>query len=261
MKAAPRLATGLGQTGALNEEAMTRASESIARMATLAEQLGATRIEAVATSAVRDASNAPEFLARVFRETKVRVRVLDGEEEARLSYRSAVAHFDLGVGRTVVMDIGGGSLELALSADGIIERLTSLPLGAIRLTESFLADGGSGAKALRKLRREIRETIRPGLPVRDWRGAQLIGSGGTFTNLAGMYLTRQGIFTARSVHDARVPRGEVEHLLEQLHSMSPEERRTVEGLNADRADIIVAGLAVIAEVMARLESTEVAVSR
>src|SRR5215212_6097066 len=160
MKAAPRLATGLGATGALDDEAMTRSVESIARMATLAEQLGATRIEAVATSAVRDASNAPEFLARVFRETKVRVRVLDGEEEARLSYRSAVAHFDLGVGRTVVMDIGGGSLELALSADGIIERLTSLPLGAIRLTERFLADGNGGPKALKRLRREIRDAIR-----------------------------------------------------------------------------------------------------
>ena len=261
MKAAPRLAARLDETGALNDEAMTRAVESLARMAMLAEQLGANRIEAVATSAVRDASNASEFLARVYRETKLRVRVLDGEEEARLSYRSAVAHFDLGVGRTVVMDIGGGSLELALSADGIIERLTSLPLGAIRLTERFLADGNGGPKALKRLRREIRDAIRPALPVRDWRGAQLIGSGGTFTNLAGAYLTRQGIFTARSVHAARVPRGDVEHLLEQLYAMSPEERRNVEGLNADRADIIVAGLAVVAEVMARLESAEVAVSR
>ena len=261
MKAAPRLASGLGETGLLADDAMKRAIEEISRMATLARQLGAERIEAVATSAVRDASNGDEFLHRVLRETGLEVRVLDGEEEARLSFRSALAHFDLGSGRAVVADIGGGSLELVLSVDGVIERLVSLPLGAVRLTERFLPDGSTSPKALRRLRKEVRAQLRPQLPVRDWRGAPMIGSGGTFTNLAGLYLTRQGIFTARSVHAARVPRGDVEHLLEMLHAMSPDERRSVEGLNADRADIIVAGLAVVAEVMARLEAREVQVSR
>ena len=248
MKAAPRLASGLVDTGMLDEEAMGRAVEDIARMATLARQLGAERIEAVATSAVRDAANGDEFLHRVHRQTGLNVRVLDGEEEARLSFRSALAHFELGSGRAVVADIGGGSLELVLSVDGVIERLVSLPLGAVRLTERFLPVGTTSPKALRALRREVRAQLRPHLPVRDWRGAPMIGSGGTFTNLAGLYLTRQGIFTARSVHAARVPRGDVEHILEMLHAMSPAERRTVEGLNADRADIIVAGLAVVAEV-------------
>lgn len=261
MKAAPRLASGLVDTGALQDDAITRAVESIGRMATLARQLGAERIEAVATSAVRDASNGDEFLQRVNRETGLFVRVLEGEEEARLSFRSALAHFELGAGRAVVADIGGGSLELVLSVDGVVERLASLPLGAVRLTERHLRDGSSRPKALRALRREVRATLRPQLPVRDWRGAALIGSGGTFTNLAGLYLTRQGVFTARSVHAARVPRSDVEHLLEMLHAMSPDERRTVEGLNPDRADIIVAGLAVVAEVMARLETREVQVSR
>src|SRR5206468_11868545 len=134
-------------------------------------------------------------------------------------------------------------------------------LGAVRLTEHVLPIGTTSPKALKALRREIRAQLRPHLPVRDWRGAPMIGSGGTFTNLAGLYLTRQGIFTARSVHAARVSRGDVEHLLEMLHAMSPAERRGVEGLNADRADIIVAGLAVVAEVMARLEAREVQVSR
>ena len=261
MKAAPRLASGLVDTGALQDEAITRAVEAIGRMATLARQLGAERVEAVATSAVRDATNGDEFLQRVHRETGLFVRVLDGEEEARLSFRSALAHFELGAGRAVVVDIGGGSLELVLSVDGVIERLASLPLGAVRLTDRFLRDGSSRPKVLRAMRREIREVLRPHLPVRDWRGAAVIGSGGTFTNLAGLYLTRQGVFTARSVHAARIPRGDVEHLLEMLHAMSPDERRSMEGLNPDRADIIVAGLAVVAEVMARLEAREVQVSR
>src|SRR3954471_19538847 len=123
MKAAPRAPTGLAATGALAETSVSAAIDALERMATLAQQLGAERVDAVATSAVRDASNASGFLAQILRETGLRVRVLDGDEEARLSFRSAVAHFDMGVGRTVVVDIGGGSLELALSAEGVLERL------------------------------------------------------------------------------------------------------------------------------------------
>jgi exopolyphosphatase / guanosine-5'-triphosphate,3'-diphosphate pyrophosphatase len=259
MKAAPRLGAGLRETGLLSETSMRKALEALTRMATLARQLGATRIEAVATSAVRDAANGLTFLELVRSETGLKVKVLRGEEEARLSFRSALAHFEMGVGRAVVMDIGGGSLELALSADGLLERLISLPFGAIRLTEEFLAPG-TRRKGVRKLRAAIRDDIRRTLPVRDWRGAQVIGSGGTFTNLAGIYLMRQGVQTARTTHGTRLPRVELEHILDMLQDMSPEQRAAVPGLNPGRADIIVAGFAVAAEVLARLESRELIVS-
>jgi exopolyphosphatase/guanosine-5'-triphosphate,3'-diphosphate pyrophosphatase len=260
MKAAPRLAAGLGATGALSDTAIHAAIEAVERMATLAKQLGASRIDAVATSAVREASNAGGFLAEITRATGLKVRVLDGDEEARLSFRSAVAHFDMGVGRTVVVDIGGGSLEIALSAEGVIERLGSLPFGAIRLTEEYFADGVT-PKRVRKLRRAVAEGVGSQLPRRDWRGAQLIGSGGTFTNLAGIYLARQGILTARSVHAAHIPRADLEHILDMLVGMTPDERRAVPGLNPERADIIVAGIAASAEVLRRIEAREIVVSR
>jgi exopolyphosphatase/guanosine-5'-triphosphate,3'-diphosphate pyrophosphatase len=260
MKAAPRLAAGLGTTGELSEASIDGALDAIERMATLARTLGAERVDAVATSAVRDAGNATAFLTAIQRRAGLKVRVLDGEEEARLSFRSAVAHFDMGVGRSVVMDIGGGSLELALAAEGVIERLGSMPYGAIRLTEEFLA-GGITPKAVRKLRKEVCCGIKDELPRRAWRGSQLIGSGGTFTNLAGIYLARQGILTARSVHAAHIPRADLEHILDSLAEMSPEERREVPGLNPERADIIVAGIAVAAEVVRRLEARDVVVSR
>ena len=259
MKAAPRLGTGLTETNMLADEPMRLAVESLIRMATLARQLGAKRIEAVATSAVRDAINGPAFIARVRQETGLRVRILVGEEEARLAFRSALAHFELGHGRAVVMDIGGGSLELALSAEGLVERLISLPYGALRLTEQFLG-ASPRAKDVRKLRKYVREGILKSLPVRDWRGADVIGSGGTFTNLAGIYLARQGMRAARSVHGTRIPRVEVEHVLEMLQEMTVEERLTVQGLNSGRADIIVAGLAVAAEVLARVEPRDLAAS-
>jgi exopolyphosphatase/guanosine-5'-triphosphate,3'-diphosphate pyrophosphatase len=259
MKAAPRLGAGLSESGALGDEPMRLAVESLQRMATLARQLGAKRVEAVATSAVRDATNGAQFLTQVRQQTGLKVRVLDGAEEARLAFRSALAHFELGHGRCVVMDIGGGSLELALAAEGLVEHLVSLPFGALRLTERFLSKG-STPKAIKKLRKFIREDIRKALPVRDWRGAEVIGSGGTFTNLAGIYLARQGMRAARSVHGTRIPRAEVEHVLEMLAEMSVSERLAVPGLNAGRADIIVAGLAVAAEVLARVEPREIGAS-
>jgi len=260
MKAAPRLAAGLSTNGALSDTSIHAAIEAVERMATLARQLGAERIDSVATSAVREASNASAFLAEIQRRTGLRVRVLDGDEEARLSFRSAVAHFDMGVGRTVVVDIGGGSLELALSAEGVIERLSSFPFGAIRLTEDYF-QAGITAKKVRKLRRLVRDGIRAELPRRDWRGAQIIGSGGTFTNLAGIHLARQGIITAQSVHAARIPRADLEHILDTLVDMTPDERRATPGLNPERADIIVAGIAVAGEVLRRVEARELVVSR
>jgi exopolyphosphatase/guanosine-5'-triphosphate,3'-diphosphate pyrophosphatase len=260
MKAAPRLGAGLHRSGELAAEGIERAVESLTRMATLARQMGAERIEVVATSAVRDAANASAFLARVKREAKLDVRVLNGEDEARLCFRSALAHFDLGHGRALVMDIGGGSLELALSAEGVIEHLASQPLGAIRMTELFLSEPIS-RKDVKALRSAARDMIRAEVRARDWRGAQVIGSGGTFTNLAGIHLARQGVAMARSVHGTLIPREELEHVLDMLVSMTADERRTVAGLNPERADIIVAGLAVAAEVVARVDARDVLVSR
>lgn len=259
MKAAPRLGAGIQQTGELNRDAIDAAIAALGRMEALSTQLGAKRTRLVATSAVREASNAAEFLARVKLETGLDVVVLDGEDEARLSFRSAQAHFDLASGHAAVIDIGGGSLELALSAEGLVERLISLPFGAIRLTEKYFSKG-INSRAMRKLRRAIRRGLREEVSARDWRGAQVIGSGGTFTNLAGIVLSRQGMRTARTVHGTIVQRGELEHLVDRLSAMSAAERLAVPGLNAARADIIVAGLAAVAEVLARLEAKSLAVS-
>jgi exopolyphosphatase / guanosine-5'-triphosphate,3'-diphosphate pyrophosphatase len=173
-------------------------------MVGLARTLSAERIEIVATSAVRDASNASDFTSQILADTGVPVRVLSGEEEALLCFRSALAHFELGAGRSLVMDIGGGSLELVLAKDGLIERLASLPFGAVRMTERFLTPVVR-ARGVRRLRAHVREGLKRAMPVKDWRGAQVIGSGGTFTNLAGIVLTgeRDGALHAWHAHHAR----------------------------------------------------------
>jgi exopolyphosphatase/guanosine-5'-triphosphate,3'-diphosphate pyrophosphatase len=259
MKAAPRLSAGVDVTGLLGDANVQAALEALQRMQALASQLGATRIECVATSAVRDAGNGAAFLARVREVTGLTARIISGEEEAHLSFRSAQAHFDLGSGRHVVCDIGGGSLELALSADGLVERLFSFPFGAIRATETFVA--GDARRGVRRLRKALRRELAPRFAVKEWRGATMIGSGGTFTNLAGMLLSKQrALQAARSVHGTVVTRGDVEHMLDRLMGLSPAERLVVPGLNPLRADIIVAGLAAAAEVMAFLDIRELHVS-
>jgi exopolyphosphatase/guanosine-5'-triphosphate,3'-diphosphate pyrophosphatase len=258
MKAMPRLGEGLEATNALSPVAIEAALAAVQRMVTLARQLGAVRIEIVATSAVRDASNGSEFTAQLAATTGEVVRILSGEEEAILCYRSALAHFELGAGRTVVMDIGGGSLELVLAKDGLIERLASLPFGAVRLTEKFLTPSVR-PRRVRALREHVRLGLKKAVPVKDWRGAQIIGSGGTFTNLAGIILSRQSV-SARGTHGTRVTRAELEHVLDWLQQLDADERRYVPGLNPARSDIIVAGLAVAAEVLARFDPRDLLTS-
>jgi exopolyphosphatase / guanosine-5'-triphosphate,3'-diphosphate pyrophosphatase len=259
MKAAPRLGAGLFKRGSLNEIAVQNALSTLSRMATLANQLGVERTEVVGTSAVREASNGEQFLKLVRAETGLSVRILRGDDEARLSFRSALAHFDLGVGRAVVMDIGGGSLELALSADGLVERLISLPFGAIKMTEQYVGTPFK-KKGMRKLRKTVRRELRRTVAARHWHAARIICSGGTFTSLAAIYLARTGIENAKTVHGTVIPRVELEHIVDLLHNMTLEERQKVPGLSAARADIIVGGLAVAAEVAARVEAKELVIS-
>ena len=259
LKAAPRLGAGLSKRGSISEIAIQNALSTLSRMATLANQLGVKRTEVVATSAVREASNGEQFLRLVRSETGLKIKILRGEDEARLAFRSALAHFDLAVGRAVVMDIGGGSLELALSADGLVDRLISLPLGAIRTTERYLGDGQK-KKGMRKLRKNVREELRKHLSARHWHAARIICSGGTFTTLASMYLARIGMESAKTVHGTVIPLFELEHIIDMLHNMSPQERQAVPGLSAARSDIIVGGLAVAAEVAERVEARELVVS-
>jgi exopolyphosphatase / guanosine-5'-triphosphate,3'-diphosphate pyrophosphatase len=263
VKAAPRLAAGLAASGRLDPAAVGRAMETLARMRQVCDRRGVTKLAAVATAAVREASNGEEFLQRVRSELGIPLRIIDEETEATLAYRSVAHHFRLSGSRTLVADIGGGSLELVGAVDGLIELTASLPLGAVRLTETHLSDGGDGAnarRAVRRLRSHVRKLLKREVTLRDWASAQVIGSGGTFTTLARMASARQTGTVADHVHGTTVPVAEVEHLLEFLETRSLEQRRAMAGLNPQRADIIVAGLAVTAELLEQTDARALVVS-
>lgn len=260
VKDQPRLARGLAATGRLDDDAIRAALETMARMQAVCQRRGVTRLAAVATAAVREAANGAEFVQRVQRELGIPLRIIDAETEAQLSWRSVAHHFRLDGSRALVADIGGGSLELIGAVDGLVEATSSLPLGAVRATEGFL----TGTKDLRRevsaLRTYARKQLRKALPWREWTGATVIGSGGTFTNLGRMAVARRGFPVPDSIHGTQVPTGEVEQLLEWLSTRTPEQRRNIVGLNPQRADIILAGLAVTAELLDLSDSRGVTVS-
>jgi exopolyphosphatase/guanosine-5'-triphosphate,3'-diphosphate pyrophosphatase len=260
LKDQPRLAAGLATTGCLDEAAIERALTTLARMREVCQRRGVKRIAAVATAAVREAANGPRFVRRVRQELDIPLRIIDAETEAALSYRSVAHHFRLAGERTLVADIGGGSLELIGAVDGLVELTVSLPLGAVRLTELHLPGERAAHKEVAQLRAHVRKQLKRGLSARAWAAAMVIGSGGTFTSLARMVQGRRGLPPGDTVHGVSVTAAEVEQLLDWLASRTPEQRRQVPGLNPERADIILAGLAVTAELLDWVRSRTLTVS-
>jgi exopolyphosphatase/guanosine-5'-triphosphate,3'-diphosphate pyrophosphatase len=247
-KETTRIGEGMGTSARLSREAMQRALQALQRMTDIARGFGAQTVQAVATSAVREAKNRDTFLRRVENEVGLKVRLITAEEEAWLAFLSMLHHFDVGKQRFFGLDIGGGSAALILGLGPHVENIHCLPLGAVRLTEKFLHRDPIAENELKKLRRHIKQHL---LPIRNAGevGMQmLIGSGGTVTTIAEIHKALQREKYA-GVHGYEMNRAQVQHVLEVLCRKSLKERRALAGLNADRADIIVAGVTVVNQVM------------
>jgi exopolyphosphatase/guanosine-5'-triphosphate,3'-diphosphate pyrophosphatase len=251
-KETTRLAQGLAKTGRLSEEAMARALQTLGRMKTIAEGYAVDRLELIATSAVREAANRRKFVRMVRERLGLNIEIISTEEEGMLSFRSVARHFDLSSQNTAVVDLGGGSAELILAAKGIVEDVFSLPIGSVRLTERFLHSDPPTDEEIKALRREVRTKFREIVGKLSFTPQLMIGAGGTFTALANMSLKMRGeSYTSVGGHE--LSRSEVRHILDNLRRMPLRARRSVPGLNADRADIIVAGLIVIERLLKYLQ--------
>lgn len=253
---ATRLGHGLYDTGRLGEEPMERSLEALGRMKAIAEGHRVSEIRAIATAAVREAANGRTFRRRAQRRHGLRIEVISSRQEARLAYLSMVRRFDLN-GRPIAMvDIGGGSLELVLAAGSVVERVYSLPLGAVRLTERCISSDPVSKRDWKALNKQIDREIDKTVGKPPFKTPTMLGSGGTFTTLASMMkLQREGL--DGSVQGYPVNRSDVDGLLKQLRATSLAERRQLTGVNADRADIILAGIAVIARLAERLGCEEI----
>lgn len=247
-KRTTRLAHGLARNGRLTADAIRQSLEALQQMKAIAAGYGAERLGVIATSAVREAANGMDFIRRVREDVGLQVEVISPNDEGRLSFKSVERHFDLKYGNTVVTDLGGGSVELVFAAKGIVEEIHSLPLGAVRMTESFLKSDPPTDKENDRLREHVRDTLRSHVGPPKVRPHTMIGSGGTFMALASISM-RMRDQTYPRVAGYELTRSEVCHILGYLRRLPLRARRAVSGLNADRADIIIAGVAVIERVM------------
>jgi len=247
-KVTVRLGEGLYETGNLSSRACARALEALIRQKKIIDGYGVRAVEAVATSAVRKAANGKAFIAAVREQVGLAVAVISGDEEAELAALSAFNNFDMEGGRYLLVDIGGGSLEVVTAVGRHVEEIFSLELGAVYLTETFLKSEAPTAQAHNRLRRHIRKTLKETFADGSPMVNAVIGSGGTVTSMATMLLAgrKEGY---GSTHGYEILRSDSVHLLAMLQRKSLKELCAVPGLNPDRADIIVAGVTVIDELL------------
>jgi exopolyphosphatase/guanosine-5'-triphosphate,3'-diphosphate pyrophosphatase len=242
-----RLGEGVDERRQLLPTAVARVRNVLADYRRIAAELGTDRVLAVATSAVRDAENGEAFLGEVAWSYGFATRLLDGDEEALLTHRGVTAGRPL-TGRTLIVDVGGGSTELLVGSAEGVELHTSLQLNCVRLTERF---GDDVERAAAHVRAQL-----PELGPLD----EAIGVAGTVTTLATLDLGLAE-YDPERIHGHRVPLAAVERWLERLAALSLEERRRVPGLEPERAPVIVAGIVIVREVMrtfglAELEASE-----
>jgi exopolyphosphatase/guanosine-5'-triphosphate,3'-diphosphate pyrophosphatase len=241
---------GSGCVGVLPETAVNDTVEVISSFLREVRKEGPAqkplRTVAVATAAVRDATNRNDFLRRLKREAGISVRVLSGEDEARLGALAALERLAFRDG--VVVDLGGGSLQISLIRAGGVHHAASAPLGAVRTTKRFFKNDPPAKREVLALREEVQNRVRALLPAAR-EGKTMIGIGGTVRTLASMQIaTLDGPQPSRQ--GFRLWRSDITRLREQLEISSTRERQRIPGLKAERADIILAGAVVVEEVMA-----------
>jgi exopolyphosphatase/guanosine-5'-triphosphate,3'-diphosphate pyrophosphatase len=260
----PRLGEGVGRTGRLTEQAIARALDALGEIRAIMNRFPVDVVVPVATSAVREADNAADFLDRARAEAGLDVEVISGAEEARrtwLGVRAGLAEAGRAVGDAVVMDIGGGSTELISVRGGAFHHAISLNLGVVKLTERCVHHDPPRDAELRRLDAEAREALRDALPVRDASGPRpdVIGTAGTVTAAAVLHLGLTHYEPAQ-IHDRLIPRSAVRAVAARLAGMTTEQRRRLPSLDRGREDVILAGLAILGETLDFLGAEDVRVS-
>ncbi|MGY1500035.1 Ppx/GppA phosphatase family protein [Streptomyces sp. QTS52] len=241
-----RLAQLLDEAGAIGPEGVDKLVAVIQDALQAAEDKGVVDLLPFATSAVREASNADDVLARVQAETGVELQVLTGSEEARLTFLAARRWFGWSAGKLLVLDIGGGSLEIAYGIDEQPDTAVSLPLGAGRLTAGWLPGDPPDPDDIRSLRRHVRAQIARTVGEFSRFGApdHVVATSKTFkqlARLAGAARSTDGLYVQRELK-----RESLQTLVPELASMTTAERAALPGVSEGRANQLVAG-ALVAE--------------
>jgi exopolyphosphatase/guanosine-5'-triphosphate,3'-diphosphate pyrophosphatase len=243
-----RLGRGVDLSGQLSAEAIEAVCDTVGEYIALYQELDASEVVAIATSAVRDASNGDAFIAELRERFALSARVLDGSEEARLTYLGATSEHPP-TEPTLVVDIGGGSTELVVGIGDELSFHTSLQAGVVRQTERHISSDPPTASELEELADGVRGLIDSAVAAHPEAHAEAgLAVAGTPTSLAAI---EQGLapYDPDRVHGYRLSLRSIQTMLSRLASVPLAERLQVTGLHPDRAPTIVAGVVILVEVM------------
>ena len=256
-----RLGSAAGDMKRLDPDAIDRGVAALDRCRRIAETWDAD-IVAVATSAVREAENRDEFLARARDEAGVEVAVISGYEEARLIHLGVLQSLPVFDKRLVLCDIGGGSTELLVGEGGHTSFARSLKIGAIRLTERFFADGDWSEARVRVARRFLADILTtPGIAIRAERPEVFVASSGTAETVVAMAAARRGDEKPRNLSGATATRSEVSAVVANLIAAGgPDGARSLAGIDPKRLDIMLGGALILEAVMVAVEADELVFS-
>jgi exopolyphosphatase/guanosine-5'-triphosphate,3'-diphosphate pyrophosphatase len=250
-----RLGRGLERSGNIDPELAERAGLLAFEFLRRARGLGASHVVIGATAALRNAANGAEVAGIIAGRAGLRVRILSGDEEAQLVYRSVVSGLGAGAMRSpcVVFDLGGGSTEVVSGMGAHSGRWVSLPFGAVSLTERHLASDPPAGDEVEALRREVKDGIMHGCAYMPSRTPLLAGVGGTVTVLAS--LDRElSTYEPALIEGWLIQPDRLDALVDRLAAASHDQRLALSVLGEGRADIVVAGALVVRELAARFPS-------
>jgi exopolyphosphatase/guanosine-5'-triphosphate,3'-diphosphate pyrophosphatase len=248
------------QSRTLKQAGIEQALKSLQEFKSDIEKYEARRTRAVATGVVRAAENRDLFLDLVREKTGIEVEVLSGEEEARLTGLGIRHALDFGGRPFTAFDLGGGTTEFLFVRDKGDTRASSLPLGAMIMTQRHLVSDPPKMREMERLKKETRELLVKAFP-KDIRGYPLVGTGGTVTTLAAMV---HGVdvkaISPERMNGLSLHVQELEELLNQMKPLSVDKRAALPGLDQGRADVILAGSLVVTEILNFFHSSEMIVS-
>jgi exopolyphosphatase/guanosine-5'-triphosphate,3'-diphosphate pyrophosphatase len=251
-----RLARELERRESLSNEAIDRTLDALRDFRSVVEGADTRWILAVATSAVRESTNAMLLVDRAA-EAGIDLRVITGESEARLAFMGAA--YGLPIHHGLLIDVGGGSMEVASFRDRVLVRSWTLPLGALRISDDFLSSDPPAKKDLKRMRDHIATTLADArIPSLD-ADEVLVGTGGTVRNLAKVDRKRRS-YPIQRLHGYEVTADGVGSIAEALAEHTAAQRARMAGLNPDRIDSVVGGAFVVAGVLERVGARHILVS-
>lgn len=255
-----RIGKDVSKTGLITEKSMIRNIDALKYFKNKADRYGAEEVLAIATSAVRDASNGDVFVDEARKQAGVNVRVISGEEEAELGLIGVMSEIENQEERVLVIDIGGGSTELILGSKYGIDYSVSIQAGTVRMTEQYITGNPISSADAANMKNKLNELFKEPLNYLGNKGIdRIIAIGGTATTAAAIYHSLS-IYDPKIVHNTEISKNILNDMYKMLKDMTVQERWNVKGLQKERADVIPAGIFIMHHIIEGLNKDSVIIS-